>query len=880
MKPMFVITLIAFAAMSGPARAQTLPAPILFVTQVPQQGDFGNMASTFANHRADMRSAGRGGDLWIRYGDGTLENLTAAAGFGSTDPNGFQGADAIAVRDPAVHWDGQKALFSMVVGAPAVQFQLGTWRWQIYEITGLGKNDTPVVTRLAGQPAAYNNVMPIYGTDDRVIFVSDRPRGGEAHLYPQLDEYERVPTNTGLWRMDPVGGGLEMLVHAPSGDFTPTIDSFGRLVFTQWDHLEQDQEADADAHYDTGKPCDSGIRYGSFNYESEASDSPYDLDDITEVFPEPDDCRTELLAGTGLAGHGFNHFFPWTAREDGTEVETLNHLGRHELHSYIPSSRIDDPNVEDFYGQYARTNPDAIGNTFQIREDPTVPGRYFMVDAPEFQSHASGQIVRIDAPPTLMAEDAVVENVTHPDTGGFTPTPEHSGHYRDPLPLSNGRLLAAHSGYTGPDGGGGSPTASHYDFRLRLLESQPGGYSSAGPAITPGISKTLSYWSPDALITFSGTMWETSPVEVIPRPRPTAPEPALPQPEQQMFDAAGVSVSELRAFLKASDLALIVTRDVTRRDDFDLQQPTNLRIPGGVEALAAPGTVYDVRYLQLFQADQVRGSVGNSGSTPQPGRRVLARPLHDPAATAVNPPSPGPAGSVVLGQDGSMAAFVPARRAMTWQLTDPDGEGVVRERYWVSFQPGEVRVCTNCHGLSEVDQVGDGPSLNPPQALLDLLLHWKSAGEPVCSSGIGIQDARLFLQGERFSMKTSGNAIFPEPWIGVDPAANGFRFAVEGLLDARIPGGAPWRTAASGTKWTYRDAVGSRGGVVRATLRKSTGGRVSWKIVAKAPKAVLPDAGSVSMGIVVGQECAALSWNGPAGPSPRCTGDATRIVCR
>ncbi len=46
--------------------------------------------------------------------------------------------------------------------------------------------DTPVITRVPNQPAAYNNVSPTYGTDDRILFTSDRPRGGEAHLYPQL----------------------------------------------------------------------------------------------------------------------------------------------------------------------------------------------------------------------------------------------------------------------------------------------------------------------------------------------------------------------------------------------------------------------------------------------------------------------------------------------------------------------------------------------------------------------------------------------------------------------------------------------------------------------------------------------------------------------
>jgi hypothetical protein len=69
---------------------------------------------------------------------------------------------------------------------------------------------------------------------------------------------------------------------------------------------------------------------------------------------------------------------------------------------------------------------------------------------------------------------------------------------------------------------------------------------------------------------------------------------------------------------------------------------------------------------------------------------------------------------------------VPASRALTWQLTDPDGQGVVRERYWLTFAPGEVRVCTSCHGLSSLDQAGDSAPTNPPQALLDLLEWWQT----------------------------------------------------------------------------------------------------------------------------------------------------------
>src|SRR6185369_16807793 len=169
-----------------------------------------------------------GGDLYIRYPDGILKNLTQLAGYGVA--SGFQGATSIAVREPSVHWSGTKALFSMVIGAPTQQYHWETYYWQIYEVTGLGENESPVITKVAHQPPSYNNVSPIYGTDERIIFTSDRPRDGQAHLYPQRDEYEEAPIVSGIWSINPaVGGGdLRLLTHTPSGAFSPSIDSFGR----------------------------------------------------------------------------------------------------------------------------------------------------------------------------------------------------------------------------------------------------------------------------------------------------------------------------------------------------------------------------------------------------------------------------------------------------------------------------------------------------------------------------------------------------------------------------------------------------------------------------------------------------------------------------
>jgi hypothetical protein len=81
-----------------------------------------------------------------------------------------------------------------------------------------------------------------------------------------------------------------------------------------------------------------------------------------------------------------------------------------------------------------------------------------------------------------------------------------------------------------------------------------------------------------------------------------------------------------------------------------------------------------------------------------------------------------------------MAAFVPAKRGLSWQLSDPNGAAVVRERYWLSFHAGEIRSCTSCHGVNATDQAGRTVSVNPPQALRTLLDSWKQS-HPEAAAG-------------------------------------------------------------------------------------------------------------------------------------------------
>lgn len=676
-------------------KAGALANPILFVTQVPTQGDlFASRMSTFANHLPGMDSVPRGGDLMIRYADGSLRNLTKEAGFGM---EGLQGTKAIAVREPSVHWGGTKAVFSMLIGGPSAQYAYPNAKWQLYEVTGLGKTQAVSITKVANQPTAYNNVSPLYASDDRILFTSDRPRGGESHLYPQLDEYESTATITGIYSLEPASGVLRILNHTPSGAFSPTIDSYGRLIFTRWDHLQRDQQADAGS-------------YGAYNYASEASTAAK-LALQAETFPES---RTGMSSAYGnVNGMTFNLFSPWQMNQDGTHEQTLNHIGRQELSfGYLVKSFSTDGALQDSTGSATIANKKYIrgdGGLFHLREDPRTPGTYYAIYAREFAQATTNQIVRITGAPSLNAEQMTIVDASPAESGSGLA----GGRFRNPLPLLSGQMVAAYT--SSAQAGAGMP------LRLHQLEKNASGLFVAGAALTPGINKNLSWWSPDVKRTYNGPLWELEPVEVVARTRPASPVSTLEAPEKAVLNEELIDEGRLRDWMVSNKLALIVTRNQTSRDRGDRQQPFNLRVPSGAITTSGSGKVYDISHYQILQGDQIRAYNGEAG------RRVIAQPT----VSSKNPPNTsGPTGSVKIATDGSTAVFVPASRALTWQTTDANGVPVVRERVWVTMQPGEIRTCSGCHGENSKNQAGAGEPLNKPEALRALLRYWKANNQP------------------------------------------------------------------------------------------------------------------------------------------------------
>lgn len=732
------LAVAALVAAAAPIHA----APVLFVTVTPSSNDtvsgtFRHFVSFVGNHEGTSTRAPRGGDLYIRYDNGTLRNLTAECGYGTT-------ADAeICVREPNVHWNGEKAVFSMAIGGtgtstpPAVFFQL-------YEISGILEGQTAQITKVPGQPETYNNVQPCYATDGAIIFATDMPATQNAAHYPQLDEYESTPVVSGLWRIDADGTDLRILDHCPSGDFTPFVDSFGRVVFTRWDHLKRDQQVDLWIDEQLLPGADSRAKPFTFDDENGSSFHTFQYGD--EYFPENGRLHPDVDGPhnpgavphaywdqdyvVGMEKQDFNFFFPWMINEDGTDAEVLNHLGRHEFFGFVPKALTD---LDDFF----RSGDVFVRSFNQIREHPLVPGRYYGIDAAEFGTHGAGRMIYFDAPPTLNPDliPATMVDVTPPDDADWAGN-ARTDLFRDPMIRQDGTIWAACSGTpdfadntaTDPGSPSAYPLSSNYQFKIRQLVPNGEGYLEPGPALCPDIVKTVTYpthyfWPPRT-VTYTGPMWELFPVEVVPRTPPAPAQAHIPAIETALMESklgGPAGVAALKQWLKDENLALVSVRDATVRADD--QQPYNLKVAWSAHENTEVGeTPTEIGWLQFMAARYVRAYAGNNtGTTPQPGRRPIARFLEamTPAAEVGAPP-----GSVKIADDGSAAAFVPAGRALTWQLTEADGTPSVRERYWLTFQPGEVRTCTNCHGVNTTDIHGEAPPTNTPQALESLLDWW------------------------------------------------------------------------------------------------------------------------------------------------------------
>jgi Calx-beta domain len=781
--------------------------PILFVTQVPMPeevntrtitSNYMSCVSPFGSHLGGTAFAGRGGSLWVRFPANAtpalnhqVVDLLAAADW-SAIPGGKPAANTVAARNPCVYWDKSKAVFSMVVGAPSGPNDITSFVWQLYEITlptqaQLNSNAKPVLTKVPNQPD-YNNVMPCYAPDGQFIFASDRPYNGQAHL-TQREEYLGLPTVSGLWKLNAATTTLQLLHHSPSGAFSPTVDSAGRLIFVNWDHLSRDIEAvtderDSETAYGEPDPDTFGGWHatgnGSGNFADESAGAAFTLGSAygqgphLDFFPEPRNADKKTLTlewNNTINGVTTNIFLPWMINVDGTGGEILNHVGRHEVAGGLKRSFTTDNNLVDLnpsvapgYGGLVAHN--FFNNLMWVREDPLHPGTFYGTDSVDLGTHGSGQIIKLTnaganvnpdtmqvsyvtasvtgaAKPQNIPIVRVGMNITQPPSP-FTPLTTPETLYRTPIPLADGALVASTA--TGIDQtdwnrGTASQPSTPFNFRLKSLKLQ-GGSFVPDVILTNGLIITTSYYiaGQGQPVTFTNVVaWELDPAEIVARTAPIAAGSVVDPIEAGVFAANGVDIPTFQSYLMQQNAALSVSRNVTKRDLHDRQQPYNLKISWSNTQTTAPSPnnspIYNVGWIQFLQADLRRGYL-LGGATPSAGRRVAATPLHDTMSENVATPG-APPGSVRLGDDGSFAAIVPAGKALTWHLLDNDvaKTSQVKERFWVTFRKGEIRSCANCHGINTSDQSGTVANpvprpTNPPQALAALLQSWKTNHPP------------------------------------------------------------------------------------------------------------------------------------------------------
>lgn len=744
---LIILIFLPGLSMAQDENEQILDNPLLFALVPPpvlSNGSFAHQLETFGNHITTMRGAPRGGDLALMDIFGNVRLLTAEAGFGLPDGE-IQKEAGIAVRQPTVHWDGTKAVFSMLIGGPVKAFDLSYRqnKWQIYEVTNLDKvleGDTAIIIKLPFQPE-YNNISPIYGSDDQIIFTSDAPLYGMDHTYPQLDEYESTPVNSGIWKLNPGTGDIVHLTHSPSGDFDLHLAKDGRVISTRWEHLKRDQQTDAHR---------AGIfNYEPVQYETEAPDAepiigpqmkdgkvyadeegiPYEVFPEARVEADPTRDPNEPL-------HDFNEFLVWEITENGERHQTMNHVGRHEFGGVFQHpSKLDDPNLVYTLGDLSaneyRNTVGSDAGIFQIREDPR-PGKegtFYGTWAREFSRFASGRILEFSLPIGANPQDMEIIDWTNPiiDSG----EENDLGHFRNPVMTNNGTMLVSHTDQTGL-----FSRDNPYHFQIKkmipLESSESGTEHRAGEALTgAGLEKEI-VWFGDFVEPLRDTVMlnEVDIVEIVERPRPAArPEYEIATVEAEMIAEEDIDPEVLRDWMIERNLAMIVIRNATERDAGEIQQPFNLKVPGGVSSIPADGKIYSISHFQIFGAELTRAY----GSRNYSGRRVLATPLrngeHTPELEEANMfDEEGPESSIAIREDGSVAAFVPATRAITWQTVSPEGEGIVRERQWVTFAPGEIRTCEGCHGINDKSHTGSIAPQNKPEALRDLLNHWKALG--------------------------------------------------------------------------------------------------------------------------------------------------------
>lgn len=213
----------------------------------------------------------------------------------------------------------------------------------------------------------------------------------------------------------------------------------------------------------------------------------------------------------------------------------------------------------------------------------------------------------------------------------------------------------------------------------------------------------------------------------------------------------------------------------------------------------------------------------------------------------------------------------PANAASVPPAGDGDGDGVADPLDKCPTVPDPAQTDTDADGLGDAcDPCTSPAALAKPKLAIAKLAP--PAGD------------------ETFAL--SGTATVPTS-PALDPATRGVRLlltAADGtsLMDVTVPGGAPWR--AKPTSWSYRDKLGTAGGITKVLVKGSAKAPGTLKISVKGAHATLaPSPASLPLTVTfvidvptaMSGQCAERKFVGPA-PGPVCAFNkkATAVRCK
>ena len=124
------------------------------------------------------------------------------------------------IRDPVVHYDGRKVLFSYRRG--------GSPNYLLYEINTDGSG----LRQLTDGP--YDDIEPIYLPDGQIMFVSSRCRRCVGCHTTDVAV---------LYCCDGDGGNIRILSSNDEHDNTPWVLPSGQVVYTRWEYVDRNQMA-------------------------------------------------------------------------------------------------------------------------------------------------------------------------------------------------------------------------------------------------------------------------------------------------------------------------------------------------------------------------------------------------------------------------------------------------------------------------------------------------------------------------------------------------------------------------------------------------------------------------------------------------------------